>query len=327
MRIHSSLPCLTLFVLAACAADRGGANSELAAPPADAALQSPAALSPKDSRTARAAAAEGLFQRQEWSAAAEAFEPLAREFPDDQRYWMRLGFARHSLGQYGASIAAFGQVQRGPALAHARYNIACGEALSGKPEAALEALESAVAAGFNDRATLAADQDLASLRELPRFQALLAKVGSAPVKFTPSEESRQFDFWIGEWDVVSPQGTAAGTSRIESILGGAAVMEHWTSAQGNSGKSFNRFDPTLRQWRQHWIDDSGNETFYVGGLEQGVMVLTSEQKNAAGKTELHRMRFFPLPDGRVRQWGEVSTDGGQAWTTEFDLSYRPAAAR
>ncbi|MBK8181210.1 MAG: hypothetical protein IPK67_20485 [Planctomycetes bacterium] len=162
MRIHSSLPCLTLFVLAACAADRGGANSQLAAPPADAALQSPAALSPKDSRTARAAAAEGLFQRQEWSAAAEAFEPLTREFPEDQRYWMRLGFARHSLGQYGASIAAFGQVQRGPALAHARYNIACGEALSGKPEAALEALESAVAAGFSDRATLAADQDLAS---------------------------------------------------------------------------------------------------------------------------------------------------------------------
>ena len=42
-------------------------------------------------------------------------------------------------------------------------------------------------------------------------------------------EHRQFDFWVGEWDVTQPDGTPAGTNRIEIIL----VKQHWrTSTDG-----------------------------------------------------------------------------------------------
>jgi hypothetical protein len=37
-------------------------------------------------------------------------------------------------------------------------------------------LERAVAAGFNDRRLLASDENLASLRSLPRFQALVERL-------------------------------------------------------------------------------------------------------------------------------------------------------
>ena len=53
------------------------------------------------------------------------------------------------------------------------YNLACVQARLGERRQALESLERAVAAGFSDRAWMAADQDLASLREEERFKALV----------------------------------------------------------------------------------------------------------------------------------------------------------
>ncbi|MFL6245919.1 MAG: TPR end-of-group domain-containing protein [Thermoanaerobaculia bacterium] len=54
------------------------------------------------------------------------------------------------------------------------YNLAAAQARGGDRRRALDSLEKAVAAGFRDRPQLLADEDLASLRNEPRFQALLA---------------------------------------------------------------------------------------------------------------------------------------------------------
>jgi tetratricopeptide (TPR) repeat protein len=55
----------------------------------------------------------------------------------------------------------------------ARYNLACSLALLGEVEQALDHLEQAVELGYRDGPFLAADEDLAGLRDEPRFQALL----------------------------------------------------------------------------------------------------------------------------------------------------------
>ncbi|MCL6501328.1 MAG: protein kinase [Pirellulales bacterium] len=54
------------------------------------------------------------------------------------------------------------------------YNVACAYALLGEVEKAMCCLENAVTHGYAHKAWLAHDSDLASLRSLPRFQALLA---------------------------------------------------------------------------------------------------------------------------------------------------------
>ncbi len=41
----------------------------------------------------------------------------------------------------------------------------------------------------------------------------------------PGPEYRQFDFWVGEWDVALPDGKPAGTNRIAPILGGCALLD------------------------------------------------------------------------------------------------------
>lgn len=60
----------------------------------------------------------------------------------------------------------------------AHYNLACSQALLGQAEASLESLELAVACGYDDAGFMAEDDDLASVREEPRFLALLERLRS-----------------------------------------------------------------------------------------------------------------------------------------------------
>jgi acetyl esterase/lipase len=57
------------------------------------------------------------------------------------------------------------------------YNTACRLALAARPDDALTELERSVEAGYRDGAWIARDEDLVSLRDKPRFKALLAKLG------------------------------------------------------------------------------------------------------------------------------------------------------
>lgn len=52
------------------------------------------------------------------------------------------------------------------------YNLACDEAKAGHKESALRLLQASVAAGYNNFDHMRADQDLASLRDLPSFRKI-----------------------------------------------------------------------------------------------------------------------------------------------------------
>lgn len=134
---------------------------------------------------------------------------------------------------------------------------------------------------------------------------------------------RQFDFWLGEWEVRNPQGQLAGSSRITSILGGCAIHEQWTGAGGSNGESFNIYDRTTGKWHQTWVDNAGLLAQFDGGLSpEGAMILEGPGRSPQGDPARSRMTFTPLPDGAVRQHWEYSTDDGATWQTSFDGTYR-----
>lgn len=76
-------------------------------------------------------------------------------------------------------------IEREPREPRHRYNLACAEARLGFSELALDALEKSVQLGFKDRALLVTDDDLATLRSLPRFQAVV-RLLPAPAPATPA---------------------------------------------------------------------------------------------------------------------------------------------
>jgi hypothetical protein len=123
---------------------------------------------------------------------------------------------------------------------------------------------------------------------------------------------RQFDFWIGDWDVFTPDGKLAGRNHIVSIAGGCGIEEQWTGSGGGSGRSLNTYDAGDRRWHQFWVGGDGTVLRLTGSFAGNVMTL----QNAA-----NRIRFTHNADGTVRQTWDGSADGGKTWKTVFDGKY------
>lgn len=145
-------------------------------------------------------------------------------------------------------------------------------------------------------------------------------------------ESRQFDFWIGDWDVTTPDGKAAGTNLIRPILGNCVLHENWAGKGGSAGQSFNAYDARRKLWHQTWVDASGGVLMLDGQFENGGMTLSD--RTLPGKSNpdaINEITWTPGADGSVRQHWRVSKDGGKTWTTSFDGKYvrssRPQPAR
>jgi hypothetical protein len=129
-------------------------------------------------------------------------------------------------------------------------------------------------------------------------------------------EHRQFDFWIGDWDVFDEEGTRQGTNRIHAILGGCALQENWIGEHGSVGHSFNVFDRRTGRWHQTWVDSTGLLLLLDGGFDGTSMVLSGPGTNGDGSPIIHRITWTPLDDGTVRQQWQVS-ENRKSWNDVF----------
>jgi hypothetical protein len=157
------------------------------------------------------------------------------------------------------------------------------------------------------------------MRLLALFFLLGAATSSAAQpKPCTGPEYRQFDFWIGDWRVTTPDGKHAGDNRIDAILDGCALSESWRGAGGGQGFSYNAYDRARKVWHQTWVDKQGNLLLLEGALKDGAMVLSGVQAKV-----LQRITWTPNKDGSVRQVWETSADQGKTWQTVFDGLYHP----
>jgi hypothetical protein len=136
-----------------------------------------------------------------------------------------------------------------------------------------------------------------------------------------SAEYRQFDFWVGEWDVADPTGKSVGHNRITAIHDGCGLQEQWSTPRGYGGTSLNGYDSARKVWHQTWVDSMGNVLLLDGRFAEGRMTLAGTTPRAEGGTDLQRITWTPQADGRVRQLWESSGDGGQSWKVVFDGWY------
>lgn len=266
------------------------------------------------------ASAQEAYQKKDWKTASESYEQIVRaeEKNVGARYrWgvSLLGVGRNLDAQKQLELVFTASPNSIFALALARSY-----ARNGNKEKAFEVLEKSLTLGGIAPETLTGEKDFAEWTADAQFKELVGKSDLAvnPCKAKP--EFRQFDFWIGEWNVKNPQGLQVGSSSVQLILGQCIIFENWTSGNGSSGKSFNLYDTKDGKWHQSWVDDKGTFTHYVGGWEEGKMVVVADTVTA-GQKSLAKMTFTPLPSGDVRQFGENSSDGGKTWTTTFDFTY------
>ncbi len=155
---------------------------------------------------------------------------------------------------------------------------------------------------------------------------LMPAVLFAQVPPAPPPVNHDFDFWLGEWEVTTPDGKAAGRNRIESVAQGRGLLENWEGDQasgGGNGKSLNTYNAAKGQWQQFWVGSGGGVLELAGGLVDGRMVLTGRH-TVRGAALTERITWTPNADGSVRQLWEQSRDDGHTWTVVFDGHYRRA---
>jgi hypothetical protein len=154
-----------------------------------------------------------------------------------------------------------------------------------------------------------------SLRPLPAQSPPAARPKCA------APEYRQFEFWVGDWEVTAG-GQRAGTNLVTLEEGGCLIHEHWSGAKGGTGQSLNFYNREDGRWHQVWVSNSGEVLDLTGGYADGTLTFRGESKQADGTRLLHRLSFHSNPDRSVRQFWEVSSDGGATWTSSFDGLYR-----
>ena len=134
-------------------------------------------------------------------------------------------------------------------------------------------------------------------------------------------QDREFDFWIGEWEVYDGENLA-GRNSIVPILGGCVLQENWQGESGSAGSSFNFYNPQIGKWEQFWVWRNGTTLELEGGFSDGKMILEGDSLNQKGETVRNRITWYDNPDGTVRQHWEVSKDQGKTWETAFDGLYK-----
>ena len=142
-----------------------------------------------------------------------------------------------------------------------------------------------------------------------------------------SEQAKQFDFWVGTWDLewTDTKGQKQkGTNTINKILGGCVIEENFSTSgpQPYLGKSHSLFDTRNGLWRQTWVDSGGSYLDLAGEFKDGKMTLHREGTDPKGNKLLFRMTFSNIkPDSFLWDW-ESSADGGKTWKTNWQINYK-----
>lgn len=267
-------------------------------------------------------AANDLYKQQKFEEAAKAFEEVTKDDPNNGRAWYFMGMSLHSLGKYEQAIAAF---EKNVAIAKnpsAMYNIACGYSRLNQADKSFEWLEKALTNGAAQFVDLDKDADLENIRKDVRFKKMTEIADRAKRPCLYSAEARQFDFWIGDWDVFNLAGQKVGTNTIQSFSDGCGLLENWTaSLGGGNGKSINYYDASTQKWYQHWIGSGGGALRYEGNFKDGAMRFEGFTVGQNGKKTLQKLTFFKLDENTVRQLAETSGDEGKTWTISYDFKY------
>ncbi|MFH6602062.1 hypothetical protein ACEZ3G_01125 [Maribacter algicola] len=121
-----------------------------------------------------------------------------------------------------------------------------------------------------------------------------------------SESHKAFDFWIGKWRVVNPNGSMAGSNTIEKIQDNCLLLENWVGTSGNTGTSMNYYNLSTKQWEQLWVDNTGSLIKLKGNRSGNQMILSSDTFTRSDGTEyVNRITWTLNDDGTVRQLWEL----------------------
>jgi hypothetical protein len=136
-------------------------------------------------------------------------------------------------------------------------------------------------------------------------------------------EFRQFDFWVGEWDLTWPD-SGRGANIITVELDSCVIEENFTT-EGDSpfrGRSVSVYNPATERWSQTWVDNSGGYLDFVGAWRDSTMILSRTATDTSGISFMQRMVWFNIAADSLDWHWERSDDNGKTWRTLWAIHYQ-----
>ncbi len=142
-----------------------------------------------------------------------------------------------------------------------------------------------------------------------------------PGSCSANTESRQFDFWLGDWTVSYPGMSATSSSKVHLSLDKCLVVESWVGGKGHTGENMFAYSSDDKSWHGMFADNEGRVHVFEGKVAQGSAEFIGPSRGPNGEAVLNRIKIVHLNDNNVKQTWEKSHDNGATWSMEFQGDY------
>ena len=271
--------------------------------------------------------ADSLYFGKAYKEAAMAYKTALPDSSTNAILWQRLAYAQYMSGDLNNALKNYKKSldnKPNPVLSGIVYtNMFNIFEAQNKPGDAILFLKQAADKGFNNLQLIDTLQVFAAYKNENVFKEAREKVIANAYPCLSMPHGKDFDFWIGEWDVyITGTSTLIGRSSITKVNGGCVVMENWTSlVSPQTGISLNFIDPVSRNWMQDYSGSGGSRQLYIGGeYKDTAMRFVYEGVYNNASYPGHFIFYNEGPD-RVRQFQDYSSDGGKTFTTGYDYTY------
>jgi len=156
-----------------------------------------------------------------------------------------------------------------------------------------------------------------------------------------SAHAREFDFWLGDWEIRQKILRADGSwlelparTSVSSTLDGCALIEHWRGEvqffwegmekpERIEGLSVRSWDAGKQRWSIHWMDTRSPQFGepYVGSFRAGRGEFFREFESG-GEKRVGRISFSDIGPDSVDWSLAISRDGRKTWQPVWTMEMR-----
>ena len=151
---------------------------------------------------------------------------------------------------------------------------------------------------------------------------MLLAFQTVSAQLSKDEETSQFNFWIGKWDLYTGS-SQFGESTVDTLLDGYCIQENFIEFPPDPfhGMSWTTFNAETKKWEQTMIDNQGHHSFFIGEFEHGKISLIRNFKNKKGEDRIQRTTFYNISNDKFDWTFDASSDEGKTWNVFYNVHY------
>jgi hypothetical protein len=153
---------------------------------------------------------------------------------------------------------------------------------------------------------------------------LFAAHAFAAADLTPcsaNSESRQFDYWLGDWTVTYPGAPGPSASKVSLSLNQCLLVESWDGGKGHQGENLFAYSYDDKTWHGMFADNQGRVHVFEGKVGAGSAEFHGPSRGPNGEEVLNRIKVARISADQIEQSWEKSADNGSTWTMQFRGEY------